>query len=92
MAPEQLTGDSDSPQTDIYALGVLLFEMLTGRRPFVKERAEALMFEIFGSAPPMVRSLRGDVPEDLEQLVMACINKEPTSRPQDAAAAPERLW
>ena len=52
MAPEQLTGDADSPLTDVYALGVLLFEMLTGRRPFVKERAEALMFEIFGSAPP----------------------------------------
>jgi serine/threonine protein kinase/tetratricopeptide (TPR) repeat protein len=86
MSPEQLTGDADSPGTDIYALGVLLFEMLTGRRPFVKERAEALMFEIFGSAPPPVQSLRADVPDDLAQLVMACLRKEPSARPGSAAA------
>lgn len=86
MSPEQLTGDADTPGTDIYALGVLLFEMLTGRRPFVKERAEALMFEIFGSAPPPVRSLRADVPNDLERLVMACLSKEPLARPESAAA------
>jgi TolB-like protein/tetratricopeptide (TPR) repeat protein len=86
MAPEQLTGDADSPLTDVYALGVLLFEMLTGRRPFVKERAEALMFEIFGSAPPTVHSLRPDVPADLDQLVMACIAKAPSDRPASAAA------
>ena len=86
MAPEQLTGDADSPRTDIYALGVLLFEMLTGRRPFIKERAEALMFEIFGSAPPTVRSLRPDTPDDLDRLVMACMSKEPSARPESAAA------
>lgn len=86
MAPEQLTGGADSPLTDVYALGVLLFEMLTGRRPFVKERAEALMFEIFGSAPPTVRSLRPDVPDDLDQLVMTCLSKAPADRPANAAA------
>ncbi len=90
MAPEQLTGDADSPRTDIYALGVLLFEMLTGRRPFIKERAEALMFEIFGSAPPTVRSLRPDIADDLDRLVMACISKEATARPQSAPRLPPR--
>jgi len=91
MSPEQLTGDADSPGTDIYALGVLLFEMLTGRRPFVKERAEALMFEIFGSAPPPVQSLRADVPDDLARLVMACLSKEPSARPDSAAAVSAAL-
>lgn len=91
MAPEQLTGDADSPQTDIYALGVLLFEMLTGRRPFLKERAEALMFEIFGSAPPTVRSLRPDVPDDLDRLVMGCLSKAPADRPANAAAVSAAL-
>jgi TolB-like protein/Flp pilus assembly protein TadD len=86
MAPEQLTGDADSPLTDVYALGVLLFEMCAGRRPFVKERAEALMFEIFGSAPPTVQSLRPDTPDDLDRLVMACLSKEPSARPSSAAA------
>jgi serine/threonine-protein kinase len=58
MSPEQLLGEADSASTDIYALGVMLFEMAAGRRPFVKERAEALMFEIFGNAAPALRSLR----------------------------------
>jgi serine/threonine protein kinase/tetratricopeptide (TPR) repeat protein len=91
MSPEQLTGDADSPGTDIYALGVLLFEMLTGRRPFVKERAEALMFEIFGSAPPPVQSLRAGVPDDLDRLVMACLSKDPAARPESAAAVSAAL-
>jgi TolB-like protein/Flp pilus assembly protein TadD len=91
MAPEQLTGDADSARTDIYALGVLLFEMLTGRRPFMKERAEALMFEIFGSAPPTVRSLRSDVPDDLEHLVTQCLAKEPAARPASAATVATAL-
>ncbi|MBA2291754.1 MAG: protein kinase [Gemmatimonadales bacterium] len=91
MAPEQLTGDADSPLTDVYALGVLLFEMFTGRRPFVKERAEALMFEIFGSAPPTVRSIRPETPDDLDRLVMACLSKEPSARPQSAAAVGDAL-
>ena len=50
MSPEQLLGEADSVSTDIYALGAMLFEMAAGRRPFVKERAEALMFEIFSNA------------------------------------------
>lgn len=91
MAPEQLTGDADSPRTDIYALGVLLFEMLTGRRPFLKERAEALMFEIFGSAPPTVVSLRPDASGDLDALVMACLAKDPALRPATAADVATRL-
>lgn len=91
MAPEQLTGDADSPLTDVYALGVLLFEMLTGRRPFVKERAEALMFEIFGSAAPTVQSLRPEIPDDLDRLVMACLSKEPSARPGSAAAVGHAL-
>ncbi len=85
MAPEQLTGDADDARTDIYALGVMLFEMTTGRRPFVKERAEALMFEIFGSAAPTVRSLRPDVPDDLDHLIAACLSKDPADRPATAA-------
>jgi serine/threonine protein kinase/tetratricopeptide (TPR) repeat protein len=91
MAPEQLTGDADDSRTDIYALGVMLFEMTTGRRPFLKERPEALMFEIFGNAPPAVRSLRADAPSALDQLIDACLSKDPARRPATAAAVATAL-
>lgn len=85
MAPEQLTGDTDDARTDIYALGVMLFEMTTGRRPFVKERPEALMFEIFGNAAPAVRSLRAETPPALDRLIDDCLAKDPARRPASAS-------
>src|SRR5688572_7272229 len=91
MSPEQLLGEADRASTDIYALGVMLFEMAAGRRPFVKERAEALMFEIFGNAAPTLRSIRADVPVELDRLVADCLAKESASRPATAAAVSAAL-
>ena len=91
MAPEQLLGEADDARTDIYALGVVLFEMSTGRRPFVKERAEALMFEIFNNAPPSLRTLRSDAPDALDHLINDCLRKEPQRRPATAAEVAARL-
>src|SRR4051812_10984117 len=91
MAPEQLLGETDSVHTDIYALGVMLFEMTAGRRPFVKERAEALMFEIFGNAAPSLSSIRPEVPAALDRLVADCLAKEPAQRPASAAAVADAL-
>ena len=91
MAPEQLLGEADGVGTDIYALGIILFEMAAGRRPFIKERSEALMFEIFNNAAPPLRALRGDLPADLEALVADCLGKEAALRPGSAAAVAESL-
>ena len=91
MAPEQLFGEADDARTDIYALGVMLFEMVTGQLPFVKERPEALMFAITNNAAPSVRSLRPDVPDALDRLLAMCMRKEPAQRPASAALVGETL-
>ena len=90
MAPEQIFGKADDVRTDVYALGVMLFEMATGQRPFARDRPEALMFSIINDAHPSVRSLRADAPDELDGLVARCLRKDPAHRP-DAAAVGEAL-
>jgi len=84
MAPEQLLGEPDDARTDVFALGVMLFEMATGQRPLVKERTEALMFAIINTAAPSARSLRADIPIALDALLADCLRKAPDQRPTSA--------
>ncbi|MEO6462374.1 MAG: protein kinase [Candidatus Eisenbacteria bacterium] len=91
MAPEQLLGDADDVRTDVYALGVLLFEMTTGQRPFDKNRNAALMFEILKNTPPSLRTLRPEAPPELDRLTAACLSKDPARRPDSAGSVAEAL-
>lgn len=91
MAPEQLFGEADDHRTDLYALGAVLFEMTTGKRPFVKERPESLMFAIINTTAPSARSLRPEVPDALDRLISECLRKRPEERPASAGIVAQTL-
>jgi TolB-like protein/Flp pilus assembly protein TadD len=91
MAPEQLAGEPEDPRTDVYALGVTLFELATGRRPFGQDRPQALMFAIVNTPAPSVRSFRPEVSPAFDRLIAACLEKDRRRRPASAAAVAEAL-
>ena len=83
MAPEQVTGSQVGPRTDLYALGVLLFEAIVGRPPFVGENAVAVAVARLDTAPPDIRSLF-PVPQPLGELIMSALELDPEKRPASA--------
>jgi serine/threonine protein kinase len=84
MAPEQVEGKPADARTDVFALGCVLHEMATGRRAFGGKSAAAVASEILhGEAPPLT-TLRADCPPALEQIVRACLAKDPDERWQSA--------
>ncbi|MEZ4475207.1 MAG: protein kinase [bacterium] len=80
LPPELALGQEISPATDIYALGVILFEGLTGRLPFIGQGAGELAEHHCFSPPPRLRPLAPDVPPELEAIVLKCLAKDPTAR------------
>ncbi|MEV4896968.1 protein kinase, partial [Nonomuraea sp. NPDC055795] len=91
MAPEQFRASAVTQAADLYALGCVLFELLTGVPPFHSESAHELGQKHLDEAPPPVRLLRSDVSEDLARLVERLLAKEPADRPADAVAVREAL-
>ena len=86
MSPEQACGEAVDHRTDLWALGVVLFEMLTGSRPFTGESREALFFGIQYREPPHLAALRPEVPPALEAVVSRLLEKDPARRYDDARA------
>jgi serine/threonine protein kinase len=84
MAPEQLAGAEATPQCDLYALGVLLFELLIGRRPFESDSMGDLLSRIAHQAPPRVRLLRPELPPLLDDIVARLLAKSPGLRQESA--------
>jgi eukaryotic-like serine/threonine-protein kinase len=91
MSPEQIQGGQIAPQSDLYALGCLMHELLTGHRLFDGDTEFALWQQHVYQPPTPVRSLRLDVPEPIETLVLHLLAKASDQRPADAYEVYERL-
>ena len=84
VSPEQVSGEPSDHRVDIYALGVMAFEMLTGDLPFSAPTPMAMLMKRLAEPPPPLRSVRSDVPQSLEDLVTACLATDPALRVQDS--------
>jgi serine/threonine-protein kinase len=91
MSPEQCRGQELDHSSDIYSLGAVLWEMFAGRIPFQASTVASMMQQQLTAAPQPLRSVRADIPPDLDVIIMSCLAKERDRRPTSAAAIYQRL-
>jgi len=83
MSPEQLLNKPLNLQTDIYSVGVVMFQLLTGRLPFHAENIAALVHKILNENPPLPSQFRVDIPTEIDLIVMRAIDRDPVVRYQN---------
>ncbi|MGD8415020.1 MAG: protein kinase, partial [Candidatus Latescibacterota bacterium] len=91
MSPEQFKGDAVDQRADIWALGVVLYEMVTGQPPFSADYEQAVMYSIVNEEPKAVRGLQPDIPADLELVIDRMLSKDPGDRYQTAGELGQAL-
>ena len=84
MSPEQIRGEAVDARTDLFALGIMLYELLVGRRPFGGATSADVSSSILRDLPAPVRAARVDLPADIERIVGRCLEKDPERRFQTA--------
>ena len=91
MAPEQVEGGPITTRTDVYALGIVMFEMVTGRLPFEGATPLSVAAKRLTSPAPSPKKVRPDLPPRWEKAIMACLEREPSARPPTARSVLELL-
>src|SRR4029078_1826898 len=90
-APEQALGSKVGPQSDLYALGVMLYEMAAGRRPFYGDTALAVVSQHINSGPGPPSWHNPAIGEELDRLILELLSKAPADRPTSAAVVADAL-
>jgi serine/threonine protein kinase len=85
MSPEQAAGDAVGPRSDVFSVGIVLYEMLSGRRPFDGSTNTEIIKALLTADPAPLSSVAADVPEPLARIVHKCLQKSPDARYHDAA-------
>ena len=86
MSPEQVQGKPLDPRTDVYAMGVLLYELIAGRRPFESTSLTGILTAHITEKPRPLIELRPDVGREVNAIVLKCLEKDPSARYADAGA------
>lgn len=94
MSPEQINSSKVDGRSDIFSLGVVLYEMLVGRPPFTGDNLNAILFQVLNSAPPLPSSYNPGLPQGFDRIVARALAKNPDKRYQNAGqmAADLRKW
>lgn len=92
LAPEQILGESANPQSDLYSVGVILYQVLTGRLPYpFKDPVTIMQKQVTGEEPPPPRSLNPALPLAWEKLTLLLLRRDPVERPQGIGEVLQRL-